>query len=143
MADLILKGKLNLTGMLKLEASSGGKVKVDALEMLVVLIPPGDLNHGTAPPVLLPPPKPLDPAPKVWVVQSFNQTVTIGNKAIVAQGMVMEGSQNGAPIWPGMVLRSQNNQGPVTINQIPINVVNDQAIIFPSGGTAIFSFSGQ
>ena len=31
----------------------------------------------------------------------------------------------------------------VTINHIPINVVNDMAMIFPSGGSATFNASGQ
>jgi hypothetical protein len=53
---------------------------------------------------------------------------------------VMQGS---TPTWPGMVLPSQGNTGPVTVNRIPMNVVGDQAVIFPSGGTASLGTSGQ
>jgi hypothetical protein len=41
-----------------------------------------------------------------------------------------------------MVLPSSANSN-VTINRIPINVVNDMAMIFPSGGSATFNASGQ
>jgi len=143
MADLVLKGMLNLTGMLTLKAS-GGKVMVETAPVLVEIVAPSDLPHGVAPPVLLPPPKPLDDDTRVWVINSFNKMVKAGNKNIVALGMVMEGGRNGNPIWPGMVLPSQNNKGPVTINGIAINVLNDKAIIFANGGTAMLSqSSGQ
>lgn len=143
MADLTLKGRLNLMGNLTLKASGGGKVKVGSLEVLVELIAPGDPNHGIAPPVILPPPptSPTDPGPKVWVINSFNKTVKIGTKPIVTQGLVIQGN---IPSWPGMVLPSQGNTGPVTVNHIPMNVLNDQAVIFPSGGTAMLNAkSGQ
>ncbi|NET40140.1 MAG: hypothetical protein F6K19_50755 [Cyanothece sp. SIO1E1] len=142
MANLNLKGRLNLKGNLTLQGASGGKVTVDDAEALVEAIAPADPQHGTAPPVNLPPPPagPVDPGPKVWVINSFNRTVKAGTKVIVAQGLVMQGN---VPTWPGMVLPSQNNKGPVSINFLPINVVEDQAVIFPSGGTATFSASGQ
>lgn len=143
MADLVLKGMLNLAGNLMLQGSSGGKVKVDTLEAIVECSsPPGDPNHGMAPPVILPPPPaaPADPGPKVWVINSFNKTVKAGTKPIVTQGIAIQGN---VPTWPGMVLPSQGNTGPVTINHLPINVQNDQAVIFPSGGTAVLSTSGQ
>jgi hypothetical protein len=41
------------------------------------------------------------------------------------------------------VLPSSNNSTNVTINFIPVNVVNDMAMIFPSGGSATFNASGQ
>lgn len=139
MGDLVLKGLLNLKGTLTL----ADKVIIDGAEALVESVPPGEAAHSSsAPPVIMPPPPagPIDPGTSVWVVNSFNKTVTTGNKPIVALGMVMQGN---IPTWPGMVLPSQVNAGPVSINFIPINVVNDQAVIFPSGGTAVFSASGQ
>jgi hypothetical protein len=142
MADLVLKGTLNLTGMLTLSGSSGGKVKVEVLEALVELIAPGDPPHSTsAPPVTMPPPPagPIDTGPKVWIINSFNKMVKAGTKPIVTQGIMMQGN---VPTWPGMVLPSQGNST-VTINHIPINVQNDQGVVFPSGGTATFTSSGQ
>lgn len=145
MADLILKGMLNLKGMLTLKGSSGGKVKIGAaqLEALVEVTPSDPPQSSSAPPVILPPPpaSPLQPQPTVWIVNSFNKTVKAGTKNIVAQGMCMQG-QSGAPMWPGMLLPSTGNPT-VTINNIPINVVNDMASIFPSGGMATFNSSGQ
>jgi hypothetical protein len=145
MADLTLKGTLNLTGpTLTLQGASGGKVKIgDAgLEALVEVLPTGTAQ-GAAPPVILPPPpaSPLQPQPDVWIVNSFNKTVKAGTKPLVAQGMAMQGL-SGAPMWPGMVLPSAGNPT-VTVNHVPVNVVNDQAAIFPSGGTAVFTSSGQ
>jgi hypothetical protein len=143
MANLDLKGTLNLMGSLTLEASGGGKVTVDGKEILVeVTAPAGPPQATAAPPVILPPPpaSPTDPAPTVFIVNSFNKTVKVGASAAVAQGLVMQGS---IPSWPGMVLPSQNNSGPVTANGLPLNVLNDQAIIFPSGGSASFTTSGQ
>jgi uncharacterized Zn-binding protein involved in type VI secretion len=133
MADLVLEGLLDLAGNLQLEASSGGKVKVGAVEALVVGA------EGQAPPVILPPPpaSPSDPAPGVKIISSFNQTVMAGGKAVVAQGMVMQGNT-----WPGMVLPSTANPT-VTINGLPVNVIGDQATIFPSGAPATFAQSGQ
>jgi hypothetical protein len=139
MGDLVLKGLLNLKGTLAL----ADKVIIDSAEALVESIPPGETAHSSsAPPVIMPPPPagPIDPGTSVWVVNSFNKTVTTGNKPIVALGMAMQGN---TPTWPGMVLPSQVNTGPVTVNFIPINVVDDQAVIFPSGGTAVFAASGQ
>jgi hypothetical protein len=141
MADITLKGTLNLMGNLTLK---GGKVKIgDAgLEALVEVLPSDPAQCTAAPPVMLPPPPagPAFPQPTVWIVSSFNKTVKAQTKAIVALGMVMQG-QNGAP-WPGMMLPSSGNPT-VTINHIPINVVNDQAVVFPSGGSAAFTTSGQ
>ena len=140
MADLVLKGRLDFRGSLTLQGTGGGKVKVDSSEVLVELQPPQ--SHGSAPTVILPPPPaaPLDPGPAVVILSSFNKTVKAGPKPIVTLGMVMQGT---TPMWPGMVLPTQGNAGPVSVNQIPMNVVGDQAIVFPSGGTASFNSSGQ
>ena len=140
MANLELGGNLNFQGNLTLKAD-GGKVTISGLEVLVEVAP--GTAQGNAPPVILPPPPaaPSDPAPGVSIINSFNKTVTINGKAIVTQGIVMQGS---IPTWPGMVLPSQGNTGPVSVNHLPMNVMNDQAIVFPSGGPAIFSgSSGQ
>jgi len=142
MGDLVLKGSLNLVGNLTLKGD-GGKVLIDSKEALVELIAPADSPHSSAaPPVIMPPPpaSPLDTGTKVWVVNSFNKTVKAGTKPIVALGMTMQGN---TAIWPGMVLPSSGNSGPVTINHVPINVQDDQAITFPSGGSASLSASGQ
>jgi hypothetical protein len=145
MADLTLKGTLNLMGTLTLKPGGGGKLKIGGagLEALVEATPSDPPQCTSAPPVIMPPPpaSPLQPQPTVWIVSSFNKTVKAQTKCIVALGMVMQG-QSGAPIWPGMMLPSSGNPT-VTINHIPINVANDQAIIFPSGGPAAFSTSGQ
>ena len=69
------------------------------------------------------------------VDRSLNKTVTAGGKAIVTQGMCLQGD-----MWPGFVMRGS---GTVTINHIPMNVQNEQATIFPSGAPATFSNSGQ
>ena len=143
MAGLELTGPLNLAGQLTLSAS-GGTVKAGGFEVLVQLSAPGDPQHGTASPVILPPPPatPLDTGPNVWVISSFNQTVKIGDRPIVALGMVMQGQ---TPMWPGMVLPSQNNMQPkaVSVNGVPANVQNDQATIFPTGVPAVLGTSGQ
>jgi hypothetical protein len=145
MADLILKGVLNFKGMLTLKGSSGGKVKVgpSQLEALVEALPTDPPQCSSAPPVILPPPPaaPTQPQPTVWIVSSFNQTVKAGMKNVVAQGMAMQGL-SGAPMWPGMVLTSTGNPT-VKINGVAVNVVNDVASIFPSGGMATFNVSGQ
>jgi hypothetical protein len=137
MADLTLKGKLNLVGNLKLNPS-GGKVLIGdgALEALVV-----EASGTAAPPVLIPPPpaSPVEPGTDVKVISSFNNTVTAHGKMIVALGIVLQGS---TPTWPGMMLLSIGNPT-VTINHIAINVTNDQATIFPSGGVGTFTTSGQ
>jgi hypothetical protein len=139
MADLTLKGPLNLMGTLTLKPSAGGKVKIESAEALVEVTPGDPPQCSSAPPVMLPPPAPVHPEPTVWIVNSFNKTVKAGPRNIVALGMAMQGP-SGAPIWPGMVLPGSST---VTINQVPINVVNDQAVIFPSGGSAQFVGSGQ
>jgi hypothetical protein len=145
MANLTLKGTLNLKGMLTLTGASGGKILVgDAgLEALVEVLPSDPPQCTSASPVIMPPPPaaPLQPQPTVWIVTSFNKTVKAGMKALVTQGMAMQGT-SGAPLWPGMVLPSSGNPT-VMANSIPINVVNDSATIFPSGGMASFTSSGQ
>ena len=137
MGTLDLKGPLNLAGTLTLKDTltiSGKKalVQVD--------------KTGTAPPVILPPPPatPLDEGQDVSIIASFNQTVKAGSNAIVALGMVMQGTHP-RKTWPGMMLPSSANTGPgkVTINNLAINVEGDQAVIFPSGGSATFNTSGQ
>lgn len=140
MGDLNLKGVLKLAGVLKLNPS-GGKVLVDGKEALVVL-QIGQKHGDAVAPVIMPPPPaaPLDEGLDVVVFVSFNQTVKAGDKAIVTQGMVMQGTKLRS--WPGMVQPSSNNPT-VKINEIAINVVNDMAIIFPSGGTATLGTSGQ
>jgi hypothetical protein len=143
MADLKLGGLLNLMGNLTLKAS-GGKVKVGDAEVLVESSAPAGPKHSTtAPPVPLPPPPatPTDTGSGVWVISSFNKTVKIGAKAIVALGMVMQGN---IPSWPGMVLPSKGNTDPVTVNHVPVNVLGDQAVIFPTGAPAdLNGSSGQ
>lgn len=140
MGDLNLKGALNLKGVLKLNPS-GGKVLVGGKAALVVLTI-GQKHGDAAAPVIQPPPPapPLDEGLDVVVFVSLNQTVTAGGKMIVTQGMVMQGNKLRA--WPGMVQPSTNNPT-VKINDIAVNVEQDMAIIFPSGGTATLSKSGQ
>jgi hypothetical protein len=136
MANLQLEGKLNLMGKLSLEGD-GGKVMVAGQAVLVETD-----AEGTAPPVILPPPPagPSNPIPTVKVISSFNKTITAGGKNIVALGIVLQGD----PLqWPGMMLPSSVNTGPVTVNGAPANVVGDQATIFPSGGSATFTTNGQ
>lgn len=143
MADLTLKGTLNLMGDLTLTPPPGGKLKIgDAgLEALVEAQPTGPPQCSAASPVMLPPPPagPLQPQPTAWIVSSFNKTVKARDKHIVALGMAMQGLAP-APLWPGMLLPGSAT---VTINHVPINVKNDQAVIFPSGGSAAFGESGQ
>jgi uncharacterized Zn-binding protein involved in type VI secretion len=141
MADITLKGSLTLMGNLTFD---GGKLLVGdgGLEALVEVLPSDPAQCSSAPPVMLPPPPagPAFPQPTAWIVSSFNKTVKAKTKAVVALGMAMQG-QNAAP-WPGMMLPSSGNPT-VLINGIPINVVGDQAVIFPSGGSASFTSSGQ
>lgn len=141
MGNLTLKGPLNLMGNLTFKPGGGGKLIVGSAEALVEATPSDPPQSTAAPPVILPPPPaaPLQPQPTVWIVSSFNKTVKAGSKNIVALGMVMQG-QSGAPLWPGMMLPGSAT---VTINHLAVNVVNDQAVIFPSGGSASFSTSGQ
>lgn len=137
MADLTVKGVINLLGNLKLNPQGGKLLIGDAgLEALVE-----QAEGQAAPPVLIPPPpaSPSDPGVKVKVISSFNKTVTVNGKNIVALGIVMQGD---VPSWPGMMLPSAGNPT-VTINRIAINVANDQATIFPSGGVGTFTQSGQ
>jgi hypothetical protein len=142
MADLILKGTLDLGGSLTLK-SPGGKVKVEEDEVLVEL--PINEKHGQASaPVVLPPPpaNPVTTGLDVVILSSLNKTVTANGKAIVAQGILLQG-ESGKRVWPGMVLPSQKNSK-VTINKaLKINVKGDQGVVFPSGGTATFDSSGQ
>jgi hypothetical protein len=142
MGDLNLKGTLNLMGSLTLKAD-GGKVKVDNKEVLVEVLPSGTAQSTAAPPVIMPPPpaSPTDPAPQVRIINSFNKTVKIGQggsaKNVVTGGMVMEGS---TPTWPGMMIPGSAT---VTVSFLPINVVGDKAVIFPTGAPATFTVSGQ
>ncbi len=144
MPDLILKGTLSLMGDLTLEGN-GGVVKLGdgELDALVEVTPSDPAQCSGAPPVMLPPPPagPIAPDPTVWIISSFNKTVKAGSKNIVALGMVMQGP-SGAPIWPGMMQPSMGNPT-VMINGTPGNVKNDMAMIFPSGGAATFTESGQ
>lgn len=145
MADIKLGGTLNLLGTLTFKPSAGGKLLIGgaAAEALVEVTASDPPQCTSAPPVILPPPpaSPLQPQPTVWIINSFNKTVKAGTKNLVALGMAMQG-QSGAPAWPGMLLPSSGNST-VTVNHIPVNVVNDKAVIFPSGGSATFTTSGQ
>ncbi len=144
MSGLNLKGMLNLKGILKLSAGSGGKIEVNSVEALVEAtrgVPP---SQGLSPaPVLIPPPPapPTDAGLDVWVFKSFNPTVTANGKNIVTQGMCAQGLP-GTATWPGMVMPSLLNPT-VTINNIPINVVGDMATILPTGVPVTFTSSGQ
>lgn len=132
MADLLLTGPLDFHGVLTLQPD-GGKVIAGGLEVLV------EQATGIAPPFIFPPPPsgPIDNGQGVEIISSLNQTVKAGPKAIVTQGMCLQGDRK---TWPGFVLPGSGN---VTVNQIPMNVLNEQAVIFPSGGTAQFNNSGQ
>jgi hypothetical protein len=138
MGDLRLTGMLNLQGTLDLApAVAGGKVLAGGLPVLVV---PGAKGKATVP-VLLPPPpaKPTDTGFDVAVIVSFNQSVTAGGKAIVTQGMCLQGDMMS---WPGMVAPSVGNAG-VKVNNVAMNVENDQATILPTGAPAVLNTSGQ
>lgn len=145
MADLVLKGQLNLVGSLKL-AADGGKVKVQQKEVLVQ-VGRTDAAQGTGIPVILPPPPagPLDQGQDVRVFNSFNSSVTVKvdgkDVPVVALGLCIQGSNPGGT-WPGMVLPSTVN-ATVTINRVRINVVGDSAITLPNGGSVQFNASGQ
>jgi hypothetical protein len=139
MADLkllILSGNLLLSGTLKLATTSGGKVKVDSDEVLV------EGGKGSGVPVIQPPPpgSPIDKGTGVEIKRSFNSTVTANDKAIVAQGVCLQGDTS---IWPCMVLPSTRNLGAVKANGIPINVVGDSGITLLNGGSITFDQSGQ
>lgn len=138
----MLSGLLNLTGTLDL-SGDGGKVKVDTNEVLVKGQKGTGPAHGAGAPVILPPPPaaPLDTGTDVWIFNSFNATVTVGNVAIVTLGLCAQGNP-GVATWPGMVLPSTMNPT-VTINVLPINVVGDSGITLPNGGSVSFTASGQ
>jgi hypothetical protein len=131
MTDLVLSGMLNLSGTLDLKPA--GKLKIGALEALV------EAAEGTGAPVPLPPPAPVDLGTKVTVQKSFNATVTANGKALVTQGVTMQGN---TPTWPGMVQASIGNPG-VRANFIPINVAGDLAVTLPTGAPAPLTTSGQ
>lgn len=148
MADLKLKGSLNLRGTLVLAARNGGTVKAGNLEKeILVEVGRDGTTQGNGIPVIQPPNAPIDPDPFAKVIQSFNTSVKIRVRqselsSIVALGITAQGSQG---TWPGIVIvldSVENKSGP-TINQIPINVVGDQAITLANGGTINFSESGQ
>lgn len=142
MADLLLSGQLNLSGTLKL---SGDKILVNNVEALVeVKKDDASKAQGNAPaPVPIPPPPapPSDPGVQVWIIKSFNSTVTANGVNIVAMGMCVQGSPSMAK-WPGMVMPSSVNSG-VSINFIKINVVGDKGTILPTGAPVPFTSSGQ
>lgn len=126
MANLELEGPLDLLGTLDL-AGQGGAVLVNGTKALVE-----GASTSVAPPVLIPPPpaKAVDDSPSVGIKKSLIAMITAGGKTIVATGLVLQGNT-----WPGMVMPSQINAAPktVTANGLPINVVGDQAMIFPTG----------
>jgi hypothetical protein len=139
MGDLKLKGNLMLGGQLQLQPS-GGKTLVGDSELEALV----ENAEGTGvPPVILPPPPatPIDDGTTVKVISSFNKTVTTNGNNLVTQGIVMQGN---VPTWPGMMLPSIGNSTGPSVNGIKINIMNDQASIFPSGGIGTFdSNSGQ
>jgi hypothetical protein len=143
MGDLVLRGVLNLKGMLALSGDSGGKVKVDTFEVLVEAQKGAGPSQGQGAPVILPPPpaSPIDTGVDVWIFKSFNAAVTAGGKNIVTQGMCAQGNP-GTATWPGMVQASIMNPT-VTINNIPINVKGDMGTILANGAPVTFSQSGQ
>jgi len=135
MADLILTGRLNLVGHLTLTASAGGRVKVGSDEVLA------EGASSVGPPVVIPPPpaKPVDDGTRVVVTASLNKTIAAGGKPIVAGGAVLQGN---VPTWPGSILPGQRN-ATVLINNTPINVQGDQALIAASGALVTLNNSGQ
>ena len=141
MGDLNLTGPLNLTGKLDLMGTDGGYVTVNKLQVVVEIVKGQGLPQGQAPPVPIPPPPsaPSDPGLGFWIYKSFNQTVTAKGKAIITQGICAQGNP-GSASWPGMV---QPGKSTVTINRIPINVVNDMVTILPTGACVPINSSGQ
>ena len=144
MTDLTFKGKLKLFGVLKL-AADGGKVKVEANDVLVVN--PDGKVQGTGIPVIQPPTSPIDDVADVKVINSFNSTLTVKvngeDKPVVALGVCIQGGKIPGGTWPGMMLPSTQNTG-VLINGVAINVQNDNAITLPNGGNVVFDKdSGQ
>lgn len=142
MGDLALSGLLNLSGTLKL-SGDGGKVKVGQAEVLVQGQKGSGPAQGVGVPVILPPPPaaPSDPGTDVWIVQSFNATVTVNDAAVVTLGITAQGDP-GKATWPGMVLPSSVNPS-VKINGLLINVEGDSGITLPNGGPVSFTTSGQ
>lgn len=139
MTDLNLNGPLDLVGALTL-VGQGGKVLVNGVEALVE-----QAEGQAAAPVIMPTPpaSPVDTGVKVKCVSSLGRQITAAGKALVTTGMVLQGNN---ATWPGMITPSTKNTVPstVTANGLPINVLNDTAVIFPNGGTATFgSKSGQ
>jgi hypothetical protein len=129
MGELKLSGTLDFSGMLSL----GDTVTVGGKKVLVE-----NGAQGNAPGPVMQPPPPAGPATTdvvVKVLSSFNKTVTANNKAIVTQGIVLQGN-----MWPGMVLPGSAT---VTVNHLAMNVEQDPAIIFPSGMNAPLDQSGQ
>jgi hypothetical protein len=147
MTDLVLAGRLDLSGRLRL-AGSGGKVLADGgsgpREVVVETEPTGS-PQAQAPLVPVPPPPatPSDPGLGVHVVSSFAKLVTIDVTGrpvpAVAQGLVLQGD---VPSWPGSVLPSTSNTG-VRVEHVPVNVVGDQVVVFPSGAAVPLTASGQ
>jgi len=124
MATINLKGPLNLAGTLTFK----DKLTIAGTEALIQAD-----NLGTAPPVLLPPPPatPVDQGTDVSIVASFNQNVKAGSKAIVALGMVLQGSSK---TWPGMMLSSQTWE-------VPKNTGKYGASVTPSPAGSVTALS--
>lgn len=138
---LKLDGMLNLVGKLDLVAD-GGKVTATGAEVLVEVQPPSNPPHSSAGvPVILPPPPtgPTDPGTTVWIIKSFNPTITVSGVPAIALGVHMQGT---IPMWPGLVQPSSLNPG-VKANGVPINVVGDQGTTLPNGGPVTYTTSGQ
>ena len=147
MSDLIFKGQLKLSGVLKLAAESG-KVKIEDNEILVTVDALTGIVQGKGIAVIQPPPPatPIDEMVDVKVINSFNSTLTIKvsgeDKPVVALGVCIQGGKIPGGTWPGMVLASTQNTD-VSINGVAINVQNDNAITLPNGGNVTFNNSGQ
>lgn len=149
MADLVLAGMLNLTGLLKLVAARG-QVKVNlgggVQANLLVADPSGQTAHGMGIPVLLPPNAPVNPGASVRIVASSNLTVSVKlatrDAPLVALGDTLQGDTLPLPLWPGKVLPSTKNTG-VTVGGVAVNVVGDQGITTANGGSNMFNNSGQ
>jgi hypothetical protein len=136
MPGLALEGMLDVGGTIDLAGDAGGKVTAGNLEVLVV----GATGKGTVPvPIPPPPAPPQDAGLDVDVSVSFNQTVTVGGKAVVTQGLCLQGN---AKSWPGLVQASVGNLF-VKAGGQPMNVVGDMATILPSGAPALLTGSGQ
>lgn len=135
MSELKLEGMLQLGGDLTLMAT---RVLADGEEILVVAGTSEQAHCSTAAPVLLPPTAPSDPGTNVWVNNSFNRTVKIGDKFVVAGGTCVQGN---GPTWPGLLLPGSSK---VLIRGVPVGVAKkDQAIILANGAAVAFDLSGQ